>query len=677
MLKIKSSIICTLILIVFVQVNPQKAQAQTVNCNLAGQVTTTQTTVTFDPLDNSCTLANAGPNFTLSYGMVFAFQIVGPTHVLRFYGDNDGGGNQNTSDHLGVTNFPQSNQGLAGAANVAAGAPANSSNILDGNNFVSMMTSTIDASCETATMRVDFNITNGGATFEVTVNSATVVIGSSSSGSVGSSTAVQRQAVQAAVSQQQTTVITSNIGARITNIGSPIGVSRGTPTGVGRETPGGVGRTTPGGGGTISAPDTTPDTTTDGGTGTANFSIVGNDQLIQQTLGSMQLVDAGNMDATTFMRKFALAASFYTSNMAFDSGYNTWVLGQAEGASVDDLTDAQAQRRALNLPNRPWTVWGQGSFTDAENRRNVPGDDNRYDGEVWGYNVGLDYQVSSSLYAGISVGYADTDLDTLYNDGKYSEDNISLTPYVVYTPTDRLKFSLLGGYSFGNLDQTRDNGTVTSETDSTMYYAGANASYTFNPKVDAPWEVKLNLGTSFSRKTVDAHTESDGTEIATSKSRTFQIRPGIETSYAVTVQNLVVQPFAKVDYLYDMKDTINGDENAYDIGGGVRLGDQLLGLSGSIEAQAQAGRQDYSEYTISGAIAYGFSLSQLGFNAAGSLTPFVEAETQDETRGMVTGFRIQSANGLTHISFKISHDVTTQAEDQTATDVSANAVFKF
>ncbi len=62
----------------------------------------------------------------------------------------------------------------------------------------------------------------------------------------------------------------------------------------------------------------------------------------------------------------------------------------------------------------------------------------------------------SNLIAGVSLGYAQTDVATTYNTGTYDEANYTVSPYAIHRPTDQATFSLITGYSMGDIDRTRD-----------------------------------------------------------------------------------------------------------------------------------------------------------------------------------------------------------------------------
>jgi outer membrane autotransporter protein len=442
--------------------------------------------------------------------------------------------------------------------------------------------------------------------------------------------------LQASVSRSQTTVVSTNIGTRLASVGSsPVGVGRTVP-GAGRNVPTGNAPTSTGGtttGGTTSAPDSEQN----------NFSSY-NEQRTSNSTGYDKLP----------LRQLAMAMSFDSSEMIL-------------AAAGDDTSPVLApEQRASLLADRPLTVWGHGSFTDVTNTRNDNTGDSRYGGDVWGYNLGMDYRLQPNLYVGASVGFNQTALNTTYNSGTYDEDSWTLTPYVVYKPFDALKLSGMFGYGLSDIDQTRNSGSVTSSTESAMWFAAANAAYTVKPAEELPLDLKASFGVLVTNKKVDAYTESDGTQNLAATSNTRQIKPGLEAAYSLNVDdNTVLQPFVKTDWVYDFKNPVNRDANAFDVGGGLRIG-STTGFNGSLEGNTQLGRKDYKEYTISGMIAYSFELSSDGQNSF--IQPYVESNFTKDVQIMGTGLVFKEINNAleTKIGFSQTAARASDAKDMEA-----------
>ncbi|WP_404426346.1 autotransporter outer membrane beta-barrel domain-containing protein [Thalassospira australica] len=311
----------------------------------------------------------------------------------------------------------------------------------------------------------------------------------------------------------------------------------------------------------------------------------------------------------------------------------------------------------------PFTVWGHGSFTSVNNDYVNGTNDSRYDGDVWGYNVGLDYRFADALIAGLSLGYNDTNLTTAFNTGSYQETGWVASPYVIYRPLANLSIVAEAGYGMGDIDVTRDNDAVSGNTDSDMWYAALTTSYLVRPAKTLPASLTPSLAFITARKTVDTYTESDGTTNATTRSNTRQIRPAIEAAYDFTpTQGLIISPFIETGLIHDFTDEINNDKTAFNIGGGVRLSDTTTGLNAALEGNYLAGRADYTEYTIGGTLVYGFELVGDDGRSIGIIKPFFSSNLNEYGNQRIrTGFgfdtgRLSSELALSHMMSVANED---------------------
>lgn len=422
----------------------------------------------------------------------------------------------------------------------------------------------------TIRMTVNYTLVVGGAT---TFHSASVTITTADAASSDSSAAALR-ALQGSATRAQSVILGQNFGARVANMAAGPSV------------------------GTVPA----------NATSTQQFGFASAGLLDDP-------MDKKTRTEGTTLGGLAVLASFDTSR----------VLAAAQNA--DSATDGAEQRTLLSRES-PITIWGHGSFTDIENTRNRTGEDSRYDGSVWGYNVGADYRFSPALVAGMSVGYAQTDITTTFDSGTYEEDTWNLSPYVIYRPSDMLTFSAIAGYAFGDVARSR-NSTVTGNTDSQTWYLQVDARQTFQPIADSPFRVTGGLGALTSRNTLAAYTESDGSRVAESSVNTVQLKPNAELAYSFQISETSLTPYVKAGYIHDFTDQTNGDAGAFDLGGGVRFASGGTGLSGSIEGSRMVGRDDYSEYTLSGLVAYGISFTGRDGSFAGTASPYVGTSLSD------------------------------------------------
>ncbi|NJB76648.1 autotransporter outer membrane beta-barrel domain-containing protein [Thalassospira tepidiphila] len=457
-----------------------------------------------------------------------------------------------------------------GSFTAAAGANCSSNRSADGTETATVL---IDGE-NGSTIRMTLSYTlAGGFGNNFTYNSGSVTITTTDAASSESSAAARR-AVQGSVTRSQSVIIGQNFGSRVANVAA--GPSVGT------------------------VPANAPSTQQFGFASSSLFD----DPMEKKT----------RTNGTT-VRGLAMLASFDTSR----------VLSAAE--TSDTPTDGIGQRTFISGES-PITLWGHGSFTDVENTRNKTNEDNRFDGSVWGYNLGADYRLSPALVAGLSVGYAQTDITTTFETGTYDEDTWSLSPYVIYTPSDNLIFSAIAGYAFGDVTKSR-NTSVTGNTDSQSWYMQVDVRQTFQPIADSPLRVTGGLGALTSRNTLAAYTESDGNRVEESAVNTVQLKPNAELAYSFQISETSLTPYVKAGYIHDFTDQTNGDAGAFDLGGGVRFASVGTGLSGAVEGSRVVGRDDYSEYTLSGLVAYGISFSGRDGSFAGTASPYVGTSLSD------------------------------------------------
>lgn len=329
--------------------------------------------------------------------------------------------------------------------------------------------------------------------------------------------------------------------------------------------------------------------------------------------------DSGSItDSGDALRRFAMMGSFdsSTGNGLAAFGFEATDRGSVSGTGGVD------SRSGLNFDS-PFTIWGHGSFTSVDNDYVSGTTDNRYDGDVWGYNIGLDYRFTETLTAGLTVGYNDTDLTTAFNDGSYKEQGWVISPYAIYRPLQGLAIVAEFGFGQGNIDVTRNNDTVKGSTDSDLWYGSLSSTYTIRPVETLPFSLTSSVAFLAARKTVESYIESDGRFVSGTQADTLQINPAIEMAYDFTpTGNIIVTPFFSTELIYDFTDAINDDKTAFNIGGGLRLFDSETGLNAALEATYLAGRSDYTEYTISGTLAYGFAIRSDDGGHLGFVKPF-------------------------------------------------------
>lgn len=482
---------------------------------------------------------------------------------------NQRGGNEEFRIGNGVGHNSNTHNGCSmGSFTAAAGVSCHSNRT---GNTTETATVTYDGdNGSTIQMTVSYTLAAPGDVF--TYNSGSVTITRPDAASAAKPAA--QKAVQGSVSRSQSVVIGQNFGSRVASASGPGGPSISTTT----------------------APDTRPDT----------------DIPPQSNLSDDTVTGATG----TTLRGLAMIASFDTSRMLS--------LTQNADDPAGGPAHGPAQRAALT-GDRPFTIWGHGSFTDVKNTRNRTNEDNRYNGDVWGYNLGADYRVEPGLVVGLTVGFSQTDISTTFESGTYQEDTWNVSPYVIFSPSDTLAVSAIAGYAYGDVDHMRDSG-ITGSTKSKSWYLQVDARQSYEPFADMPFRVTAGLGTLLSRSSLDAYSESDGSQVAESTVNTVQLKPNAELAYSATVDSVALTPYVKAAYLHDFTDKTNGDAGAFDLGGGLRIVSGDTGWSGGVEGTRLVGRDDYREYTFSGLVAYGFTVGDADGNAAGIASPFLRSD---------------------------------------------------
>ncbi len=488
--------------------------------------------------------------------------------------------------------------------------------------------------------------------YKARFNSVSCTSPSSGSGSNSGGNETTSKAVTSAVARSQATVIQQNIGARVATV---IG-SANT--------------------GTVGSGGSTGSTGSVGGAGGASTDNDDGSSFTQagfaDTFGALNDNEGNTRDV---MRRLAMSSSFDSSVLAADMvRESALALGPTDQSSTGGASGVDGRSALLAANASPITVWGHGSYTSVDNDYNAGTSDNRYDGDVWGYNLGADYRFENNVIAGLSLGYNDTDLTTTFNNGTYKETAWVVSPYVILSPLENLNIVTEAGYSQGDIDVTRSNDAVSGNTDSAMWYASVKGIYAYRPLEDTPLTLSPSVSLLAARKTIDSYTESDGTFVDSSRSNTRQIKPTIEAAYDFGFNTLTVTPFVETGMVHDFTDELNNDKTAFNLGGGVRLSDSATGLNAALEGSYLAGRADYTEYTIAGTISYGFELRDLTGQPVGFVSPFFGSDVDEYGNQSMTGGLGFDA-GAMQSRLSLAHDISQSGNAESQAKISMTLDF--
>ncbi|WP_417829774.1 autotransporter outer membrane beta-barrel domain-containing protein [Thalassospira sp.] len=492
------------------------------------------------------------------------------------------------------------------------------------------LTFQIPADTTSATLFFD----GDGGVYNITIS---CVAGSAPAGE-SASAASTNSAVVGAVSRSQTTVIQQNIQSRISSVS--------------------------GSANTLQTGNISGETTFSGISGTNSTSLT--NSLADEDRNTIT-------DRDDALRHLAMIGSFDSSTRAGLAGLTALGLGPTDQGNAGG--DSNIDDRAAFDNATPFTLWGHGSFTSIDSSYVNGTEDNRYDGDVWGYNVGLDYRFSDALTAGLSLGYNDTDLTTSFNTGSYRETGWIAVPYAIYRPVDNLSIIGEAGYGMGDIDVTRDNDTTSGNTTSNIWYIGLTTSYQVQPVETLPLSLTPSLSLLAAGKTVDGYVESNGTDNPASHANTRQIKPSLEAAYDfIASQRLTLTPFLETGLVYDFIDEINNDKTALTIGGGMRLSDTVTGLNAGFGGTYLSGR-DRSEYTLSGTVTYGFALVGDDGREMGIIKPFFATNLNEYGNQHIrTGFGFDT--GPLTSKLALSHMMSV-ADDDDDTDTSKIEISMF
>lgn len=312
-------------------------------------------------------------------------------------------------------------------------------------------------------------------------------------------------------------------------------------------------------------------------------------------------------------------------------------------------------------------VWGHASFSDISGNSLIEDASLSYSGTSWSYNLGSDVKVTESTYVGASIGFTHGDIDTNQDSNDYKEKSWSINPYLVYIHSDELMFYLLSGYSIGELEFQNES------TDANLWYVKPTVTYNVSPHNESPF--KLTLGLSFFAMAQDLDIDDDGEDISlpSKRANTRQINPSVEISYISTWNNAAVKPYAKVTGLFDLADSINDDDVAYELSAGItsQLGE---GWSGNLSVSSIEGRREYDERSIDGQIVYEIPLSSSKRSDQASLETYFGSNLEDEIAIYKTGLRYILSSAVVELSYHLSTS-TADLVDSDAIFLEANVGF--
>lgn len=236
-----------------------------------------------------------------------------------------------------------------------------------------------------------------------------------------------------------------------------------------------------------------------------------------------------------------------------------------------------------------------------------------YDGYTNSFAVGGDYAVTPRAIVGLSLSYADTDIDTPFNQGDSQTKGFTLLPYANFNINKWLSADVSVGYAWNDTDIRRVQGgeTIIGSQDSEGWLAvgNLNAQKWFNLMF-----LSARAGLLYNEDKRSTFTESDGTVNVGRTNDLTQANIGASIGYWMEP----FMPSLSVTYTYDLdrEDQVieGGDLQPANDKDGLTIGlamsfygsGSTRGLSVSLAATTEVLREDLENKGLSLNVRYAF-----------------------------------------------------------------------
>lgn len=274
-----------------------------------------------------------------------------------------------------------------------------------------------------------------------------------------------------------------------------------------------------------------------------------------------------------------------------------------------------------------WELWTNYTHTDQSSDFVNPDLESLVFGyEIEAGTVGLQRLLADRWLLGGAIGYESGDIETEFNGGGADSDGVLFTPYVAYLINDHLSIDASFGYTTLDYDQERiapDNGSsIIAGFDAERWFVNANlAAFT----TYAEWAVGAHVGYLYVAEDQDGYVEITApNNPASTRAKTVgqrevtlsQFTAGADVAYPFEY----LEPYAYVAYRNDLSRdegraagglpnaqgaVLPGDDDEFELGAGLRL-DGEGALSGGVEFNYIAGREDFEAWNLSATLRYGF-----------------------------------------------------------------------
>jgi len=176
--------------------------------------------------------------------------------------------------------------------------------------------------------------------------------------------------------------------------------------------------------------------------------------------------------------------------------------------------------------------------------------------------IGADKLFMDKWVMGLTVGYENTDIDTLYNGGNNDTDGFTIAPYAAYLINDIFSVDMVAGYTRLNTDTDRIDNTngsvINGDFGADRWFVASNLNATV---YRGQWVFGGRIGLLYTEEEQDAYTEVGGaTARAIGKRHIDLTQTSVGVNIAYTHKNF--EPFASVTYYNDL-----GRDNGTSAGG--------------------------------------------------------------------------------------------------------------
>ncbi|MDD9824146.1 MAG: autotransporter outer membrane beta-barrel domain-containing protein, partial [Gammaproteobacteria bacterium] len=274
------------------------------------------------------------------------------------------------------------------------------------------------------------------------------------------------------------------------------------------------------------------------------------------------------------------------------------------------------------------SLWGRGNYMSLEGEPLEGGTTYDYDGDSYGFYLGLDGRYDAYLL-GLAVGYTAGAVELRAASGPaageegdrsdFESELVAVYPYAAWQPSDRLSMWLLAGYGQGELEIAERIGATRRKASSDTELLLGAAGFSWRLPAADGLDMLLRLwGTALHGET-DGGRFDDGIVYAKTETNAQQLRSEVELGQVFGFDDGGrLRPYLRAGVSYDFGDGAR-DAAAGEFGVGYQLHWPRLGLETELEIQARLTSKDdrdYREYGGTGMLLYDLGGDRRGLSVA-------------------------------------------------------------